>query len=149
MSSKFKSQNAGVFWPPKVCISKVAEALVPPIVGQTALVTHSGSGVGLLGPWEVNETIRLHRNANNQEFQSNIVPSSNGWFYQVLITPGAGVNPYTLHLAYFFNDQLSPAMWSGDRNMGNWSAGRPYDKRVTSWDVQFGSGQADARVWIY
>lgn len=149
MSSYFKAQAAGVFKPPAVCKSKTKEqAIARPPAGMTMVAIVAGTGIGLLGPWQVNETIRLRRFALNEQFQSNLVKSSNGWWYQVLVEPLAGINPMRLHLAFFFNDELSPAMWSGEKIMGNYSTSVQFDHRVTDWDLQFGSGQADARVWI-
>lgn len=148
MSSKFKNQAAGVFWPPEVCISKLVEALPNAPVGMTCVVQLSGNGVGILGPWQVNATIRMRRFALHQQFQSNLVLANSGTWYQVLVEPAAGINPIIVHLAFFLNDQGAPAYWSGDTPAGNYEPGVQFDRRISEWEITHGSGRGDARVWI-
>lgn len=149
MSSKFNNQAAGVFWPPPVCRSKLAEQLQDPTIGMTAVAVISGTGIGFLGPWSVNATVRLKRTALHQEFQSGLVHDISGWWYQVLIEPLAGVQPYRLHLAFFQTDGPAPAVWRGDRIIGEFHPPTDLKINVTAWDFQAGSGVADARVWLH
>jgi hypothetical protein len=149
MSSKFNDQSAGVFWPPKVCKSKLLEQLQNPAYGNTAVAIVSGRGVHFTGPWEINQTIRLKRNLPHEDFQSGLVHSHDNYFYQVLIQPSPAGNPYQIHLAFFFGSGPSPAMWSGDSTLGDWHPPTDLKTTITNWPIQFGSGVADARVWLH
>lgn len=148
MSSKFKNQAAGVFWPPEVCISKLVEALPNAPVGMTCVVQLSGNGVGLLGPWTCSQTIRMRRFALHEEFQSNLVPTPSGTWCQALVQPAAGINPILVHIAFFPNNEAAPAYWSGDTSAGNYEPGVQFTKRISEWEITHGSGRGDARVWI-
>jgi hypothetical protein len=148
MSSKFKKQAAGVYKVPPVCISKAAELNVRPPPGLTLVAIVSGDGVGILGPWSVNASIKLRRNSLSDEWQSNVVPASSGAWYQVQAQPQAGVGPIQFHLAFFRLQDVTSAYWSGDVDLGLLTPGVYFERRIVEWATTTGSGRADARVWI-
>jgi len=148
MSSKFKQQAAGVFKTPPICKSKIAEQNVRPPGGMTLVAIISGDGFGIFGPWSVNQSVKLRRENLTSAWNSGVLESSNGWWYQVTATPAAGENPILFHLAFFPTQSLSPAMFAADQNLGILTPGVYFERRVVEWLFTSGSGRADARVWI-
>lgn len=149
MSSRFNNRASGIQRTPPVCISKERERIeIPRIKGHDAIATVRGSAADFLGSWTTNETWQLRRSALDQAFGPDYRPTSNGHWLQILLEPAAGINPITLHLAFFRADNPAGAAWRADVVLPPYHQGINYHQRITAWDFTAGVGESYAEIWI-